>query len=45
MKFPKLMHRWNRQADHQTSMVEIEGMIQNKPISILIDRGASLRYV
>ena len=35
----------NRQADHQTSMVEIEGMIQNKPNFILIDPGASLRYV
>ena len=35
----------NRQANHQTSMVEIQGMIQNKPISILIDPGASLSYV
>ena len=35
----------NRQADHQTSMVEIQGMIQNKPISILIDPCTSLRYV
>ena len=35
----------NQQADHQTSIVEIEGMIQNKPISILIDRDASLSYV
>ena len=35
----------NLQDDHQTSMVEIEGMIQNKPISILIDPGASLSYV
>ena len=26
-------------------MVEIEGMIQNKPISILIDSGSSLIYV
>ena len=25
-------------------MVEIEGMIQNKPYSFLIDPGASLRY-
>ena len=35
----------NRQADHQTSMVEIAGMIHNKPISILIDPSASLSYV
>jgi len=35
----------NRQADHQTSMVEVEGMIKDKPISILIDPGASLSYV
>ena len=35
----------NRQVDHQTSMVEVEGMIKDKPISILIDLGASLSYV
>ena len=35
----------NRQVDHQTSMVEIEGMIQSKHVSILIDPGASLSYV
>ena len=35
----------NRQADHQTSMVEVEGMIKDKPISILIDPSASLSYV
>ena len=35
----------NRQANHQTSMVEIQGMIQNKHVSILIDPGASLSYV
>ena len=35
----------NRQADHQTSMVEIKGMIKDQPISILIDPGASLSYV
>ena len=35
----------NRRAGHQKSMVEIEGMIKNKPISILIDPGASLSYV
>ena len=35
----------NRQAEHQTYMVEIEGMINNRPISILIDPGASLSYI
>ena len=35
----------NRQAYHQTSMVEIEGMLKDKPISILIDLGASLSYI
>jgi predicted aspartyl protease len=35
----------NRQVDHQSSMVEIEGMINRKPVSILIDPGASLSYI
>ena len=35
----------NRHANHQTSMVEVEGMIKDKPISILIDPGASLCYM
>ena len=35
----------NRHDDHQESMVEIEGMIHNKPISILIDQGDILIYV
>ena len=35
----------NRQVDQQTSMVEIEGMINNQPISILIDPGAILSYI
>ena len=35
----------NMQVDHKTSMVEIEGMLKDKPISILNDRGASLSYV
>ena len=35
----------NRQADHQISIVEIESMINNQPISILIDLGASLSYI
>ena len=35
----------NRQAEYQTSMVEVEGMLNHKPISILIDPGSSLSYV
>ena len=35
----------NRQADFQTSMVEVEGMLSQKPISMLIDPGDSLSYV
>ena len=35
----------NQQTDHQTSMVEVQGMIQNQSVSILIDLGASLIYV
>ena len=35
----------NRQADHQTSMVEVQSMIQNFSVSILIDPGASLSYI
>jgi hypothetical protein len=27
----------NRQADHQSNMIEVEGKIANQPISILID--------
>ena len=35
----------NRQADYQTSMVEVEGKLNQTPISILIDPGASLSYI
>ena len=35
----------NRQVDHQTSMVEVQGMIQNFFVSILIDPGASLSFI
>ena len=35
----------NRQAEYQTSMVEVEGMLNHKPISILINLGDSLSYV
>ena len=34
-----------RQADYQTSMVEVEGKINQTPISILIDPGASLSCI
>ena len=35
----------NRLDEYQTSMVEVEGMLNHIPISILIDPGASLSYV
>ena len=35
----------NRKADYQTSMVEVEGKLNQIPISILIDLGASLSYI
>ena len=35
----------NRQADYKTSMVEVEGMINQTPVTILIDPGASLSYI
>jgi len=46
----KSLHRINvaidgRQADHQSSLVEIEGKINNTRISILIDPGATLSYI
>ena len=35
----------NQEADDQTSMVEVQDMIQNFCVSILIDPGASLSYI
>jgi hypothetical protein len=35
----------NQQADHQASVVELEGIISKQPISILIDPGSNLSYV
>ena len=35
----------NRQTYYQTSMVEVEGKLNQIPISILIDPGASLSYI
>ena len=35
----------NRKENHQASMVEIKGMLKDKPIYILIDPCASLGYI
>jgi uncharacterized protein affecting Mg2+/Co2+ transport len=35
----------NRQEDHQASVVELEGIISNQPVSILIDPGSNLSYI
>ena len=35
----------HRQVDHQSNMIEVEGMIHNQRISILIDSGASRSYI
>ena len=35
----------NRQAEFQSHMIEVEGMINNRPLVILIDSGASHSYV
>ena len=35
----------NRQVEYQTSMVEVEGTINQTPIAILIDPRASLCYI
>jgi hypothetical protein len=35
----------NNQADHQASVVEIEGMISNHLVSVLIDPGSNLSYI
>ena len=35
----------NWQAEHQATMVEMEGNISDLPVSILIDPGASLSYI
>ena len=46
----RTMHRINaalenRKADYQTSMVEVEGKLNQTPISILIDPGDILSYI
>ena len=35
----------NNQADHQASVVEVEGMIFNHLVSVLIDPGSNLSYI
>jgi hypothetical protein len=35
----------DRQADHQASVVEVDGKIAKKAISILIDLGSSHSYI
>ena len=35
----------NRQADYQTSMVEVEGKLNQTPISILIEKWSRLSYI
>jgi hypothetical protein len=35
----------NKQVEFQSHMIEVEGMINNQPFSILIDSGASHSYV
>ena len=35
----------NRKVDHQSHMIEVEGMVNKKPIAILIDSGASHSYI
>jgi hypothetical protein len=35
----------NEQAEYQSLMIEVEGKIDNQPITILIDSGASRSYI
>ena len=35
----------SKQADHQASVVEMEGMITNHLVSILIDPSSNLSYI
>jgi hypothetical protein len=35
----------NRQVDYQSHMIEVEGKIDNHPIAILTDSGASHSYI
>ena len=35
----------NQQAEHQPTMVEMEGKISDQSVTVLIDLGASLSYI
>jgi len=35
----------NQQANHQALVVEIEGKLTNRPVSILVDLGSNLSYI
>ena len=35
----------NKKVEHQSHMIEVEGMINKQPIAILIDSGASHSYI
>jgi hypothetical protein len=35
----------NKQAEFQSHMIEVEGMIKNQPFTILIDSGANHSYI
>jgi hypothetical protein len=35
----------NKQVEYQSPMIEVEGNIDNQPIAILIDSGASHSYI
>jgi hypothetical protein len=35
----------NKQAEYQSPMIEVEGKIENQPITILIDYGDSHSYI
>jgi hypothetical protein len=35
----------NKQAEYQSHMIEVEGMIKNQPFTILVDSGASHSYI
>ena len=35
----------NKQADHQSNMIEIEGMLNDQVVSVLIDSGANHSYI
>jgi predicted aspartyl protease len=43
---PRIYAAWdNKQVKYQSPMIEVEGKIDNHPIAILIDSGASHSYI